>query len=102
MQVAEFVGRLHRRQLHLVAGRRGCGIGTHLIKDLLQRATLLGKPVTLDVIHGNRARLLYRRLGFRQTGQDAEKIQMIWRPRPRVSGLARVKPLARRLAAEKQ
>jgi len=36
--------------------------------------------VTLDVIHGNRARALYLRLGFRQFGADADKVQMIWRP----------------------
>ena len=81
IQVAEFVGRLHLRQLHLVTSHRGRGIGTRMIKDLLQRATALGKPVTLDVMHGNRARRLYLRLGFHRTGQDADKIQMIWRPR---------------------
>jgi ribosomal protein S18 acetylase RimI-like enzyme len=81
IQVAEFVGRLHLRQLHLAARVRGRGIGTRLIKDLLKRATALGKPVTLEVMHGNRAKSLYRRLGFRQTSQDADKIQMIWRPR---------------------
>ncbi|HKN29909.1 MAG TPA: GNAT family N-acetyltransferase [Roseiarcus sp.] len=80
MQVAEFVGRLHLRQLHLVAGFRRRGIGTRLIKDLLRRADGHGKPVTLDVMHGNPARFLYLRLGFRQTGQDADKRQMIWRP----------------------
>lgn len=81
LQVAEFVGRIHLRQLHLVVPHRGRGIGTRLIEDLLARATALGKPVTLEVMHGNRARRLYLRLGFRQTGQDADKVQMIWRPR---------------------
>ncbi len=59
---------------------RGQGIGTQLIKELLQRADALGKSVTLDVMHGNPARLLYLRLGFRQISQDAAKRQMIWRP----------------------
>jgi ribosomal protein S18 acetylase RimI-like enzyme len=81
IQVAELVGRLHLRQLHLVAVQQRNGIGTRLIKDLLRRADVLGKPVTLDVLHGNAARSLYLRLGFRQTGQDADKIQMIRRPR---------------------
>jgi hypothetical protein len=31
-------------------------------------------------MHGNPARLLYLRLGFRQISQDAAKRQMIWRP----------------------
>jgi ribosomal protein S18 acetylase RimI-like enzyme len=80
MQVVEHVGRLYLRQLHLIRPYRGKGIGTRLIKELLRRAEAEGKPVTLDVMHGNPARRLYVRLGFRQTGQDADKAQMIWRP----------------------
>jgi ribosomal protein S18 acetylase RimI-like enzyme len=80
IQVADYVGRLHLRQLHLIPEFRGQGIGTRLIKDLFRQADALGKPVILDVIHGNPARSLYLRLGFRQMSQDADKIQMIWRP----------------------
>jgi ribosomal protein S18 acetylase RimI-like enzyme len=80
MQVAEFVGRLHLHQLHLSAEFRGRGIGTRLLEDLLQRADSIGKPVTLEVMHGNRARRLYLRLGFKPTGRDPDKIQMIRRP----------------------
>ena len=80
IQVAEFVDRLHLRQIHLIAPFRGAGIGTRLIEDLLQRAAAQKKPVTLDVIHGNPAKSLYLRLGFKQYGQDADKIQMIRRP----------------------
>lgn len=80
IQVAEFVDRLHLRQIHLIAPFRGAGIGTRLIEDLLQRAAARKKPVTLDVIHGNPAKSLYLRLGFKQYGQDADKIQMIRRP----------------------
>ena len=56
------------------------GIGTRLIKDLLRGGDAQGRPVTLDVMHGNPARRLYLRLGFRQNGQDADRKQMIWRP----------------------
>jgi ribosomal protein S18 acetylase RimI-like enzyme len=83
MQVAEFAGRLHLRQLHLIAAFRGNGIGTRLIGEVLERGAALRKPVTLDVLHGNPARSLYLRLGFKQTGQDADKVQMIWRLPPR-------------------
>ena len=81
MQVAEGVGQLHLHQLHLSADFRRRGIGARLLKDLLCRANSIGKPVTLEVMHGNPAKRLYARLGFRQTGQDADKAQMIWRPR---------------------
>jgi ribosomal protein S18 acetylase RimI-like enzyme len=80
IQVAEFADRLHLRQIHLIGPFRGAGIGTRLIEDLLQRAAARKKPVTLDVIHGNPAKSLYLRLGFKQYGQDADKIQMIRRP----------------------
>jgi GNAT superfamily N-acetyltransferase len=80
IQVADFVGRLHLRQLHLIRDFRGQGIGTRLIKELLQCADAVGKPVTLDVMHGNPALSLYLRLGFRQTGQNAATRQLIWRP----------------------
>ena len=79
IQVEEFVGRLHLRQLHLIARLRGRGIGTRLIEDLHERGVRLGKPVTLDVIHGNPAKALYLRLGFRPTGEDLDKTSMIWR-----------------------
>jgi ribosomal protein S18 acetylase RimI-like enzyme len=81
MQVAELVGRLHLHQLHLSADFRRRGIGARLLKDLLRRADSVGKPVTLEVMHGNPAKRLYARLGFKATGKDADKMQMIWRPR---------------------
>jgi ribosomal protein S18 acetylase RimI-like enzyme len=92
IQVANFVDHMHLRQLHLIREFRGQGIGTRLVKELLQCADKLGKPVTLDVMHGNPARFLYLRLGFRQKSQNAATRQMIWRPprgeafTPRLSG----------------
>jgi ribosomal protein S18 acetylase RimI-like enzyme len=86
VQVAEQVGRFHLRQLHLTSAFRGKGVGARLIKDLFQRATALGKPVTLEVMHGNPAKRLYERLGFKRAGRDADKIHMIWRPPRRPTG----------------
>jgi ribosomal protein S18 acetylase RimI-like enzyme len=80
IQVADFVDHMHLRQIHLVREARGKGIGTRLMRELLQRADALGKFVTLDVMHGNPARFLYLRLGFRQRSQNAATRQMIWRP----------------------
>jgi ribosomal protein S18 acetylase RimI-like enzyme len=80
VQVAESKRRLHLRQIHLVGDFQGQGIGTALIEDLCERARTLGKPVTLDVLHGNPAKALYERLGFEVTGADVDKEQMIRRP----------------------
>ena len=87
IQVVDFVGQLYLRQLHLIARVRGRGIGTRLIEDLQARGVSVGKPVTLDVIHGNRAKELYLRLGFRPVRADLDKTRMVWRaPRKRRAG----------------
>ena len=47
VQIVEFPDRLYLRQLHLIEGFRGRGIGSHLIEALFERAAVAGKPVTL-------------------------------------------------------
>jgi ribosomal protein S18 acetylase RimI-like enzyme len=79
IQVVDFADRLYLRQLHLIDGFRGRGIGSTLIGAELKRAAETGRPVTLDVMHGNPARRLYVKLGFESTGKDPDKEQMIWR-----------------------
>lgn len=45
---------------------QGRGLGTEIIRSLLDRGAAAGKPVTLRVLRTNpRARSLYERLGFR-------------------------------------
>jgi ribosomal protein S18 acetylase RimI-like enzyme len=78
IQVVDFADRLYLRQIHLIDGFRGRGIGSTLIDAELKRGTQTGRPVTLDVMHGNPARRLYVRLGFETTGKDPDKEQMIW------------------------
>ncbi len=87
MQVSARPSVLHLDQLHLVPGWRGRGIGSHLLAGLLDRAAETGSSVALDVIRGNPAIALYRRLGFRTVGEDEEKFQMLWRP-PALAGAA--------------
>jgi ribosomal protein S18 acetylase RimI-like enzyme len=79
IQVVDFADRLYLRQIHLIDGFRGRGIGSTLIGAELKRGAESGRPVTLDVMHGNPARRLYVKLGFESTGQDPDKEQMIWR-----------------------
>jgi ribosomal protein S18 acetylase RimI-like enzyme len=79
IQMVDFADRLYLRQIHLIDGFRGRGIGTTLIGAELKRGAESGRPVTLEVMHGNPARRLYVKLGFESTGQDPDKEQMIWR-----------------------
>jgi ribosomal protein S18 acetylase RimI-like enzyme len=78
IQVVDFADRLYLRQIHLIDGFRGRGIGSTLIGVELKRGAESGRPVTLDVMHGNPARRLYVKLGFESTGQDPDKEHMIW------------------------
>ena len=97
IQIVDFVRRLHLRQLHMIARVQGRGIGTRLIEDLQARGLSLGKPVTLDVIHGNRAKELYLRLGFKPTRADLDKTRMVWRrPRAKAASAKRYEEAAAR------
>jgi ribosomal protein S18 acetylase RimI-like enzyme len=96
IQVVDFADRLYLRQIHLIDGFRGRGIGSTLIGAELKRGAETGRPVTLDVMHGNPARGLYVKLGFESTGRDPDKEQMIWRTpghsKPRASRKRRSPP----------
>ncbi len=49
---------------------QGKGVGTRLIKDVLEQGRRVKKPVTLKVLKTNPARRLYVRLGFRITQES--------------------------------
>ena len=61
-----FVERTHQRR----------GIGTEVMKRLLQEAEGLNQAVRLDVVKINPAMRLYERLGFRVIGEEARKFYM--------------------------
>ncbi len=68
------IGALHVRrtpdevdvvEIQLLPEYQGQGIGTALLHQELQFADAHGLPVRLQVLHKNRARVLYERFGFR-------------------------------------
>jgi GNAT superfamily N-acetyltransferase len=59
---------------------RNQGIGTALIRDLLDEAERADRPVRLHVEFFNPARRLYERLGFTQIGESGVHFEMEWRP----------------------
>ena len=79
IQIVDFKRQLYLRQIHLVASARNQGLGAKLIGELQARGARLKLPVTLDVMHGNRARGLYERLGFRAVRANLDKTRMMWR-----------------------
>ncbi len=50
----------------LLPPHRGGGLGTRLLRELLDEGARSGKPVRIHVEHFNRALRLYERLGFRR------------------------------------
>lgn len=59
---------------------RKVGIGSRLIKDLLNEASASGKPVRLHVLQVSPAARLYERLGFNRSGGDDVYAEMVWTP----------------------
>ncbi|MDM7855484.1 GNAT family N-acetyltransferase [Cellulomonas alba] len=58
----------HVVDLALLAAERGHGVGTHLLRSLVDEASATGRPVRLVVRRDNPARRLYEGLGFREVG----------------------------------
>lgn len=64
---------------------QGTGIGTAVLRDLLDRCDRDGVLVRLNVLQGSPARRLYERLGFRLETEDAVDVFMV-REREREPG----------------
>ena len=63
-------------QLFVDAPLQGQGIGTEVMRRLINEATRNGRTMTLGVVKINPALRLYERLGFRIVGQDERKFYM--------------------------
>ena len=66
--------------IELLPDMRCRGIGTAILRDVLDRAGGMGKGVRLQVFKVNdRATRLYERLGFGTTGSSETHTMMVWR-----------------------
>lgn len=63
-------------QLFVDRALRGQGIGTAMVKALIEEAARAGRALTLGVVKTNPALRLYERLGFRTTHEDERKFYM--------------------------
>lgn len=63
----------------LVPERRGRGVGTPLIKEVLARGQRSGKPVQIYVENFNPALRLFERLGFAKIQDDGFNLLLEWR-----------------------
>ena len=85
----EPVGRLYvgrrSREIHIIdisflPEHRGRGLGTSLLRELLDEAAAQGKPVNIHVEKFNPAKRLYLRLGFVHAGDAGVYDYMSWIP----------------------
>ncbi len=66
LKVEERSDCIYLSDIQIESKYRNKGIGTHLIKTVIESANLVNKPVRLRVLKGNSARNLYLQLGFRE------------------------------------
>lgn len=69
----------HVHQIQILPAHQGQGIGEAVLNALLTDAARAHVPVSLSVLHGNPARRLYERLGFRSESETETSASMIWR-----------------------
>ena len=60
----------------LLTEHRGEGVGNAILTDLIEEASLSGAPVRIHVERNNPALGLYRRLGFREIGDEGVYLNM--------------------------
>lgn len=60
---------------------QGRGIGTALLREIMDASRETSRPVRLQVLHENRAVALYRRLGFLETARTSTHLVMERAPR---------------------
>jgi ribosomal protein S18 acetylase RimI-like enzyme len=80
LQVSEDEDAVTLAQIHIESAFRCRGMGTRLVQALLCDAAAKSKPVLLSVVRGNRAGVLYERLGFLIINEDTTKLHMRWMP----------------------
>jgi len=78
LQISESEHELELAQIHIKQAFCSRGIGTQLIRKLMNEARGKGKSVFLSVVRGNPALSLYRRLGFAIVSEDEHKLHMRW------------------------
>ncbi|MFE5588779.1 GNAT family N-acetyltransferase [Streptomyces sp. NPDC056549] len=77
---------LYLEHFYLAPGTQGRGLGTAVLRELLDRADAAGLPVRLVVLQGSAARRLYEREGFTFESEDPVDVTLVRNPHPRAAG----------------
>lgn len=79
MCVEDREGDIHIRELVILPQFQGRGLGSHLLREVIERAGTRRVPVRLETLQANRAVSLYRRLGFQECERGDTHIRMEWK-----------------------
>lgn len=77
LKVTRAAGEWHVHQIQILPARQGRGIGEAVLNALLTDAARAHVPASLSVLHGNPARRLYERLGFRVASETDTSANLI-------------------------
>jgi GNAT superfamily N-acetyltransferase len=80
LYLEDYQGDLHLIDISLIPERRGGGIGTAILEDLLDWARTESRSMSLYVEPFNPARRLYARFGFVPEGEAGVYERMVWQP----------------------
>ncbi len=79
--VEETSEEIYLAEVQIVPEWQGRGVGSSIVRSLMNDAAAAGKPLTLRVLHVNeRARALYERLGFRPFKEIETHTYLRWEP----------------------
>lgn len=79
LKVTRSTDEWHVHQIQILPSRQRQGIGEAVLRELLIEAAREHVPVSLSVLHGNPARRLYERLGFRLVEDTETSATLMWR-----------------------
>ncbi len=66
-------------ELVLLPKFQGKGIGTYILKEVIEEGRKKSLPIRLGVFKENKAQALYRKLGFKDVGLTDTQFEMEWK-----------------------
>lgn len=81
LYVAEIKSEIRIVDVTILTHHRNAGLGTRVIRQLMEEAAEIGRPLTIYVESFNPSQRLFERLGFVKSGESGYNHLLEWRPR---------------------
>ncbi len=85
LYVAEIEAEIRIVDISLLPEHRKAGIGTPIIRQLMEEAAVIEKPLRIYVESFNPSQRLFERLGFVKVDETGYNYLLAWRPNPSLS-----------------